>query len=575
MSIRPLVAVLVFLCASLSSSLASPEADAEAAWLARQREARASASAASSANEAALERMASELETALEHMESAATTQLDVAGDAATRDVVGETRFNALLDGVAGKGALLFVQFYAAWCGHCKSIAPVWARLATDYANDPRIAFVRVNGDDNDRLMARFGVKGFPNMLLFTKGNLGDGGELYKGYRTYDAMQKWLHDRIGAPMLTPVKKVAEYHARLAEFNQRNKDLLKQPTKPSVGAPTAADNVAAAAAAPATAAAAAAPDSEAAAAASADDGLLGSEDDAPFEPTDEGKFGLTNELYFQAWQLEQAADEKRVVLLLHDFGAHSSHWQPVVDYLYRRRFTLYAADLAAHGRSSGLRGSISSLAELADDVVALARRARRDEGVKEVLIVGHGLGALAALKAAAVAPRGIVGVVGIAPLLGGAAPLGGAASIWGAALGDVMAAVYPDFLVDRTVRDEQLLAGKTGLAAQLAADRWAHSQISAGAARVLDEVAASGRVEIAPAVRVPVLLVQGDADPIAPTSATQEFFESVGGAKVLLLVPGARHWPLHDAGAEQTLSSMSAWISDVFAAAAGRVKTRTA
>jgi alpha-beta hydrolase superfamily lysophospholipase len=267
---------------------------------------------------------------------------------------------------------------------------------------------------------------------------------------------------------------------------------------------------------------------------------------------------------RAWQLEQDASEKRVVLLLHDFGAHSGYWQPVVDYLYRRRYTLYAADLAAHGRSAGLRGSIPSLGELADDVVALARRARRDEGVKDVILIGHGLGALVALQTAAVAPRGIAGVVAVAPLLGGAAPLGGVATVWGDALGDIMAAVWPDFAVDRTVTDEQLLLRKRGLAAQLAADRRAHNQITAGAAQLLDEVAATAIATLAPAVRVPLLVVQGDADTMAPAHATHEFFDAVSAAKkAYQLVPNARHWPLHDEGGEQLISTMAAWLRDTF------------
>jgi pimeloyl-ACP methyl ester carboxylesterase len=435
--------------------------DDERAWLARQREQREAAAAKASASESALGNMASELEAALSAIELDNTVPATTDSAALASDSWTEAQLSLALRGVEEKGHCCVCAVLCAVVRSLQNIAPIWARLAGDYAKDPRIQFGRVNGDSQDRLMARYSIKGYPNMLLFTKGNLADGGELYKGFRTYETMAKWLQDRIGAPMLTPVKKVAEYHARLAEFNERNKDILKQPTKASLGVPKqpqqqqqqrqqqqqqqqqrchwTAD----------------------------DDGLLGSESDAPYEPTDEGMFGVTSSLYFQAWQLEQDASEKRVVLLLHDFGAHSGYWQPVVDYLYRRRYTLYAADLAAHGRSAGLRGSIPSLTELADDVVALARRARRDEGVKDVILVGHGLGALVALQTAAVAPRGIAGVVAVAPLLGGAAPLGGVATVWGDALGDIMAAVWPDFAVDRTVTDEQLLLRKRGLAAQLA------------------------------------------------------------------------------------------------------------
>lgn len=547
-----LTLVLVAVCEDTKSHVT----DDERAWLARQREQREKAASNAAKEETALGAMASELEAVLSAIEvdnnnnnndgnyDDAVQIVDSKGTDWDEGVLSQA-----LRGVEEKGTVVFVQFYAPWCGHCRNIAPIWARLANEYAKDPRIQFGRVNGDVQDRLMGRYNIKGYPNMLLFTKGNLADGGELYKALRTYETMAKWLYDRIGAPMLTPVKKVAEYHARLAEFNQRNKDILKQPTKPSLGVPAPNE--------PAKTAAAASVKSD-------DDGLLGSEDDAPYEPTDEGMFGVTSALYFQAWQLEQPANEKRVVLLLHDFGAHSGYWQPVVDYLYRRRYTLYAPDLSAHGRSAGLRGSVAPLSELVDDVVGLARRVRRDEGVKDVILVGHGLGALVALQTAATAPRGIAGVVAVAPLLGGAAPLGGVATVWGDALGDVMAAVWPDFAVDRTVTDQQLLARKSGLAARLAADARAHNQITAGAAQLFDDVAETAVATLAPAVRVPLLVLQGDADTIAPLQATQEFFQAVSSQKkALRLVANGRHWPLHDDGAELELATLAGWLRDTF------------
>lgn len=148
------------------------------------------------------------------------------------------------------------------------------------------------------------------------------------------------------------------------------------------------------------------------------------------------FGASNALYFQSWELEAPAEAKRVVVLLHDLGDHSGGWQNVVDYLYRRvrlhplvvvekitssssslsqRYTIYAADLAHHGRSAGVRGHIDSIAALADDANTLvrplsflvrrltrplplkSRLVRRRENVKSVAFVGHGLGALVALE----------------------------------------------------------------------------------------------------------------------------------------------------------------------------------
>jgi thioredoxin 1 len=62
------------------------------------------------------------------------------------------------------------VDFSAAWCGPCKSIAPVIEGLAEDYAGRATVATVDV--DDEPRLAARFGVRSVPTVMLFAGGDV-------------------------------------------------------------------------------------------------------------------------------------------------------------------------------------------------------------------------------------------------------------------------------------------------------------------------------------------------------------------------------------------------------------------
>lgn len=63
---------------------------------------------------------------------------------------------------------LLFVDFYADWCGPCKAVAPVVERAAKHYAG--RITFAKLNIDGSPDVAKRLGVRSVPTMILFRNG---------------------------------------------------------------------------------------------------------------------------------------------------------------------------------------------------------------------------------------------------------------------------------------------------------------------------------------------------------------------------------------------------------------------
>jgi thioredoxin 1 len=64
----------------------------------------------------------------------------------------------------------VLVDFWATWCGPCKSIGPVIEELSKEYAG--RVKMAKLNVDENPATPAQYSVRGIPTLILFKGGKI-------------------------------------------------------------------------------------------------------------------------------------------------------------------------------------------------------------------------------------------------------------------------------------------------------------------------------------------------------------------------------------------------------------------
>jgi len=97
--------------------------------------------------------------------------------------ILSENTFDSSANG------LLFVKFYAPWCGHCKRLAPTWSELADNFKDEEGVNIAKVDCTVEKKLCSKHKVSGYPTLLIFRNGvQLSE----YNGKRDLEALVNFI-----------------------------------------------------------------------------------------------------------------------------------------------------------------------------------------------------------------------------------------------------------------------------------------------------------------------------------------------------------------------------------------------
>lgn len=267
-------------------------------------------------------------------------------------------------------------------------------------------------------------------------------------------------------------------------------------------------------------------------------------------------------YVQGWLPEGAP--VGALVISHGLAEHGGRYEALAVDLNAAGWAVHAIDHAGHGRSAGRRADIGRMSRVVDDLADVIRLAADNAPGVPVVLFGHSMGGLIALKCALEFGGGLAGLVLSAPALdpGEAVP---ASRIL---LGRMLAKVAPG--TGMLVLPAEAISRDPAVVQAYKTDPLVFRG-SIPVRTLVEMLGAMGEVrEAAAGLGIPLLIQHGTADQLVPLESVRGIYERLGqpAGRTLLTYSGLYHEIYNEPERPRVVADLLAWLAKCPARSAG-------
>lgn len=253
--------------------------------------------------------------------------------------------------------------------------------------------------------------------------------------------------------------------------------------------------------------------------------------------------------------------KATVVIVPGFGEHIGRYHHVINALSAAGYRVWGYDPRGHGQSGGRKSFIHSFSEYFDDLSAVLRLARGENGAESrpMVVLGHSQGGLIVGSYCLTHGKDLSAAVLSAPAMRFAVEASGAKK-W---VGKAMSSVWPTLALPANIPASDL-SHDPAIVAQYDSDPLVNKNVTAR--WYTEALAAQQRLlKDAATIELPVLVLQGEADKVTDPVAAKQLFERLGSEdKQFVGYKGLYHEIFNEIERETVLSDMIAWLDVRFA-----------